>query len=470
MLSSFGSDMAQLIKFAAALIIIFVVVGTFVLILRRMTGGRLISSEPERSRSRQPRLGIVDVYDLDRTRQLVLLRRDNVEHLLLIGGPNDTVIETNIVRMSATRSAPPVETLSDRNDHIHDRSQDHSSRLIAEQPTRPVFESGGVFRQAVEEHIAPPAEPYGEKVTAHIEPQYEAPATPAGGNPASHAAIAAASYAAVAAATQYGQEIAETSEATEAAVPEFLRSQRNQRYQETPLSPPASPDFPPPPPPAAISAPKLPEPEPARTGTFYDQAFQPASRPTLPPLDAASRLPEAPVAETPATEVKDDSSLAELDAAIGEYVQSLPSHSFGQEEETAPEPAPVAKEDAIVTPESSNTLHLDDSMLSDVARELEEALKSSHPPAPVAEPVESKATPTAETPAENNDAMDSFADIDRAINERLTTKEEPAAPKEAPAAAAAEAGKSSPDGDPFSLDDIEAEFARLLGRGQEKKS
>ncbi len=49
-------------------------------------------------RARQPRLGVVDAFDLDRQRQLVLIRRDNVEHLVMIGGPNDLVIETAIIR------------------------------------------------------------------------------------------------------------------------------------------------------------------------------------------------------------------------------------------------------------------------------------------------------------------------------------------------------------------------------------
>ena len=44
------------------------------------------------------RLGIVDAFDLDRHRQLVIIRRDNVEHLIMIGGPNDLVIESDIVR------------------------------------------------------------------------------------------------------------------------------------------------------------------------------------------------------------------------------------------------------------------------------------------------------------------------------------------------------------------------------------
>ena len=58
---------------------------------------------PRGGRARQPRLGIVDAFDLDRQRQLVIVRRDHVEHLLMIGGPNDVVVESNIVRAAAAR-------------------------------------------------------------------------------------------------------------------------------------------------------------------------------------------------------------------------------------------------------------------------------------------------------------------------------------------------------------------------------
>ena len=44
-------------------------------------------------RTRQPRLGLVDAFSLDGQRQLVLVRRDNVEHLVMIGGPNDVLVE-----------------------------------------------------------------------------------------------------------------------------------------------------------------------------------------------------------------------------------------------------------------------------------------------------------------------------------------------------------------------------------------
>ena len=44
-------------------------------------------------RTRQPRLGLVDAFSLDGQRQLVLIRRDNIEHLVMIGGPNDVLVE-----------------------------------------------------------------------------------------------------------------------------------------------------------------------------------------------------------------------------------------------------------------------------------------------------------------------------------------------------------------------------------------
>jgi hypothetical protein len=49
-------------------------------------------------RTRQPRLGLVDAFSLDGQRQLVLVRRDNVEHLVMIGGPNDVLVESQINR------------------------------------------------------------------------------------------------------------------------------------------------------------------------------------------------------------------------------------------------------------------------------------------------------------------------------------------------------------------------------------
>lgn len=56
-------------------------------------------------RSRVPRLLITDSATVDEKRFLVMVRRDNVEHLLLIGGANDLVVESNIVRAQSANPA-----------------------------------------------------------------------------------------------------------------------------------------------------------------------------------------------------------------------------------------------------------------------------------------------------------------------------------------------------------------------------
>ena len=75
---------------------------------------RRIAGSPSRraARNRIPRLSITDSAAVDDKRYLVLVRRDNVEHLVLIGGPTDVVVESNIVRVQpaaqpSTRSEKP---------------------------------------------------------------------------------------------------------------------------------------------------------------------------------------------------------------------------------------------------------------------------------------------------------------------------------------------------------------------------
>ena len=44
----------------------------------------------------EPRLAVMEQASVDRSRRLVLIRRDDVEHLIMTGGPVDVVIETGI--------------------------------------------------------------------------------------------------------------------------------------------------------------------------------------------------------------------------------------------------------------------------------------------------------------------------------------------------------------------------------------
>lgn len=92
--SLFGAEMPLAVRFFVAFLIVLGVIGAIWWIVRRFGRGRLGAS----TRGRQPRLAVIDYASVDNRRRLILVRRDNVEHLLMIGGPSDIVVEPNIVR------------------------------------------------------------------------------------------------------------------------------------------------------------------------------------------------------------------------------------------------------------------------------------------------------------------------------------------------------------------------------------
>lgn len=97
------------VKLILAFVIVLGLIALATWIFRRIGGGPVGTSQ---SRGRQPRLAVIDAAAVDGRRRLVLIRRDNVEHLVMIGGPSDIVIEQNIVRAVAV--APPREAMSPR--------------------------------------------------------------------------------------------------------------------------------------------------------------------------------------------------------------------------------------------------------------------------------------------------------------------------------------------------------------------
>jgi flagellar protein FliO/FliZ len=88
-------------------IVVFGLLALALWLMKRFGGERLRSVT---ARGRQPRLAVLEAATIDGRRRLVLIRRDNVEHLLMIGGPTDLVVETNVLRVSAA----PRETAAPR--------------------------------------------------------------------------------------------------------------------------------------------------------------------------------------------------------------------------------------------------------------------------------------------------------------------------------------------------------------------
>ena len=70
----------------AAIAVVVLLVG---LLIYKALGGRVMGRKGQR-------LGISEYHEIDKMRRLVLVRRDETEHLILIGGAHDLVIESGI--------------------------------------------------------------------------------------------------------------------------------------------------------------------------------------------------------------------------------------------------------------------------------------------------------------------------------------------------------------------------------------
>jgi hypothetical protein len=113
----FGATGATVVRYALAL----AVVAGLLLLLRWVLRNYAAGGQLSIGRSRHNRLTIVEQIALDQRRRLLLVRRDGVEHLILVGGGNDLVVEPTIIRgvpvgslgRTARPAAPSATTAED---------------------------------------------------------------------------------------------------------------------------------------------------------------------------------------------------------------------------------------------------------------------------------------------------------------------------------------------------------------------
>lgn len=84
-------DASDYFKFLAALLFVLGLMGALAYLLKRFGLGTA-SMIPADKR----RLKVLEILPLDARRKAVLLSRDGAEHLVILGGTSETVIETNI--------------------------------------------------------------------------------------------------------------------------------------------------------------------------------------------------------------------------------------------------------------------------------------------------------------------------------------------------------------------------------------
>ncbi|WP_246776784.1 hypothetical protein [Microvirga sp. VF16] len=410
MSSLFGLEASRAVQFAIAFAIILILLVLFGVVFRKLTGARLMMPGSDRGRSsRQPRLGIVDVYDLDRQRQLLLLRRDNVEHLLLIGGPNDVVIETNIVRVAGARiPAPSNDTGVERFEPTLDQPPRAPQ---VEANGRPSIESqlaaqlGAFVRRPseesdIDEELSPVAT-VSAPIPAHPEPVLKPDAVAISAAPAIQGLRAEARTSSFQNAPQSTPSAPAPAVDRSEPRPTFSPPPFQSRATPVPPAPPARPEPVREPEPAPVEQPTPPQRSAPDAGLLSNMAKQleealkrPAS-PVPPPVSPVAPVPVAAPIEP--EDIRDEEELPEPTSTDADHVAA---HDERQDEED------LAEEPEVTPPVKPAPAP--------------EPLRPVPPPPPVTAPLPPQA-------------------------------------KEAPAAA------QKPT-DPFSVEDIEAEFARLLGR------
>ena len=111
MTSLFGGSAGTLLNaaFALGIVIVLIVLGLWLLKVVSKAGERL-------GRGNEKRLQVIDTATVDGKRKVMIIRRDNVEHVIMTGGPQDLLIESGIAvpeaqpmrRPAAARPAAPA--------------------------------------------------------------------------------------------------------------------------------------------------------------------------------------------------------------------------------------------------------------------------------------------------------------------------------------------------------------------------
>ena len=106
-------DLDQYIRFLMALVFVVALIMVVAWVMRRvgMAGGTV------RGRARQRRLSVVEALPIDAKRRLILVRRDDREHLILLSANGDLLVDstaaagfdTALARNADTPAARPAD-------------------------------------------------------------------------------------------------------------------------------------------------------------------------------------------------------------------------------------------------------------------------------------------------------------------------------------------------------------------------
>lgn len=162
----FGATGATVVRYALAL----AVVAGLLLLLRWVLRNYATGGQLSIGRSRHNRLTIVEQIALDQRRRLLLVRRDGVEHLILVGGGNDLVVEPTIIRGvpvgSLGRTARPAAASATTAEDAEPAAVD--TPAVATAPVAPMVEAPATIRPVTIPRQVATADPVRPAFPSHV--------------------------------------------------------------------------------------------------------------------------------------------------------------------------------------------------------------------------------------------------------------------------------------------------------------
>ncbi len=131
-------------------------------------------------KNRQPRLQVLDAAAVDARRRLVLVRRDGIEHLIMIGGPTDIVIEAGIsdaTRTGTTATPAEIPVAYESRQPLPQKAAELDAPPVALAQPRPAAEDKIETPRRIEPAVAAPA-PEPSPASPAVEPPRAAAVKP----------------------------------------------------------------------------------------------------------------------------------------------------------------------------------------------------------------------------------------------------------------------------------------------------
>jgi flagellar biogenesis protein FliO len=168
----FGNTVNPIAAYIIIFMIIVLAIYILVRIARRLLGGTFVAG----GKSRHLRLAIMDATPVDSHRRLVLVRRDDVEHLILIGGPTDVVVEQNIKLSTQTSPRQEPAPISTPNPALMAAPMPAAERIEA--PVVAAISQPVAAAPAVRQYAPPPIMPRPIQPVTHAPVRPVATVTP----------------------------------------------------------------------------------------------------------------------------------------------------------------------------------------------------------------------------------------------------------------------------------------------------